>query len=486
MRRFLLVLGFLPSVLTAQSLERRLTRLLDTPPFDRVLWGTVVTDTAGRVRFARNADRLFVPASNTKLVVSAAASVLLPADHRIETSLYGTGPLIEGELHGDLVIYGRGDPSFSERCYGTDTLALGACERLWQRLEDLADSVYAHGIRHVTGALMGDGSYFDAEFLHPGWETYDVNWWYASPVAALGFNDNSVNLTWAPGPAVGAPASLAVEPDLGLLRLENRTRTTDPGTVSTLDFFREPGTLNVWAEGTVAFGRRPRTEYFALPDPNLYFAQAFRLALTRRGVSVAGPTGATTDSLRYRAAREAPPLVRFVSRSRDDLIFPILNTSQNWFAEMLLKGLGRMAAGAGSWEAGLAAERRFLVDSVGIDSLAFRLSDGSGLSTGNLVSPRAFTQLLRYMWSHPGNAGFLGALPRAGGIGSLRTRFTDTPLAGRVVAKTGSIQHVNTLSGYIERDRGGPLVFSVMANNHGLSGQQVMRQIDSIVVEMGR
>src|SRR3970040_2054275 len=118
MRRPALLLCLLPSVLSAQSLERRLARLLDTPPFDRVTWGTLLTDTAGRVRCARNADRLFVPASNTKLVVTAAASVLFPPDHRIETSLYGTGPLQKGVLRGDLVIYGRGAPSFSERCYG--------------------------------------------------------------------------------------------------------------------------------------------------------------------------------------------------------------------------------------------------------------------------------------------------------------------------------------------------------------------------------
>jgi D-alanyl-D-alanine carboxypeptidase/D-alanyl-D-alanine-endopeptidase (penicillin-binding protein 4) len=445
-----------------------------------------VTDTAGRVRFARNADRLFIPASNTKLVVTAAASVLLPPDHRIETSIYGTGPLLDGVLEGDLVLYGRGDPSFSERCYGPDTLALGACEGLWDRLDALADSVYAHGIRHVAGALVGDGSYFDAQFLHPGWETYDVNWWYGSPVAALGFNDNSVNLTWAPGPAAGAPARITMEPDLGVLHLENRTRTIDSGRVSTLDFFRQPGTLNVWADGVVAIGRRPTTEYFALPDPNLYFAQAFRLVLARRGVSVAGTTMATTDSTRYRGVRQSPALVTFVSRSRDDLIFPILNTSQNWFAEMLVKTLGRRMGGVGSWEAGLEAERRFLIDSVGIDSTAFSLSDASGLSSGNLVAPRAFVQLLRYMWAHPHNGGFLRALPRAGAIGSLRTRYVDTPLAGRVVAKTGSIQHVNTLSGYIERDRGGPLIFAILANNHALAGSQVIRQIDSIVVETGR
>jgi D-alanyl-D-alanine carboxypeptidase/D-alanyl-D-alanine-endopeptidase (penicillin-binding protein 4) len=486
MRRLVLLLSLVPMTLSAQSLERRLTRLLDAPPFNRVTWGVVLTDAAGHVRFARNADRLFVPASNTKLVVSAAASVLLPPDYRIATSIYGAGPVVDGVLQGDLVIYGRGDPSFSPRCYGPDSLALGACDRLWDRLDGMADSVRARGVRQVTGALVGDGSWFDGQLLHPGWEMYDVNWWYGSPVAALGFNDNSVNFTWRPGPVVGAPAVIEVEPDLGLLRLENRTLTTDSGTPTTLDYFRQPGTMDVWAEGTVASHRQPRTEYFALPDPNLYFATAFRQALARRGVSVTGPTTSTTDSTRYAAARGSQPLATFLSRSRDELIFPILNTSQNWFAEMLLKTLGRHAGGAGSWDGGLAVEGRFLIDSVGVDSTAFLLSDGSGLSSGNLVTPRAFARLLQYMWSHPQNAGFRRALPRAGAVGSLRTRFLETPVAGRVVAKTGSIQHVNALSGYIERERGGPLIFSIIANNHALPGQQVIRQIDSIVVEMGR
>jgi len=485
---------FLTAVLTftlattaaAQSLRTRLDRLLDAPPFDRASWGVVLTDSAGRVLYTRNADRLFVPASNTKLVVTAAAIGLLPADFRIETSVYAGGPIADGTLHGDLILYGRGDPTFSERCYGTDTLALGACERTWSRIEALADSVYARGIRHVAGAVVGDGSFFDTQFLHPDWDTYDVNWWYGSPVSALGINDNAVDITWSPAAVVDAPATLSLAPDVGLLRLENRTRTTDSGGATTIDFFRHPGSLDLWAEGTVARDSRGRTEHFALPDPNLYAAAALRAALARRGVSVAGPTGATADSTAYQAARAGPPLVRLASRNRDDLIFPILNTSQNWFAEMLVKTLGRRFGAAGSWEEGLAVERRFLIDSAGIDSTAFSLSDGSGLSANNLVSPNAFARLLRYMWSHPQRGGFVRALPRSGQLGSLRTRFVGTPLEGRVLAKTGSIRHVNSLSGYIERERGGPLVFSVIANNHTVPGREMLAQIDSIVVQMGR
>ncbi len=482
---FLLV-SFLASSAAAQSLRTRIDRLLDRPPFDRATWGVLLTDTTGRVLYARNPDRLFIPASNTKLVVSAAATALLDPDFRIETSLYGGGPLVDGSLRGDLVVYGRGDPTFGARCYGTDTLALGACERAGDRITALADSVWERGIRHIAGAVVGDGSYFDGQFLHPGWETYDVNWWYGSPVAALGNNDNSVDITWAPGPRRDAPATITMSPDFALVRLENRTRTVDSGGATTIDFFREPGTLDIRAEGTVALDRRGRTEYFALPDPNLYFAAALRSALLARGISVTGPARAVTDSALYVAVRGAPPLVTVSSRRTEDLVFPILNTSQNWFAEMLLKLLGARLGEAGSWDEGLAVERRFLIDSARIDSTAFSLSDGSGLSPGNLVSPSAFTGLLRYMWSQPRRAGFLRALPRSGQLGSLRTRFVGTPLEGRVMAKTGSIQHVNSLSGYIERPRGGPLVFSVIANNHTVPGGRMLRQIDSIVVQMGR
>src|SRR6185503_18044319 len=171
-------------------------------------------------------------------------------------------------------------------------------------------------------------------------------------------------------------------------------RTTPAGTPRTLDFFREPGTMLIWSEGTVPLDNNGRTEYFALPDPNLYFAHALRASLARKGISVGGPTLSTTDSLRYHEAREAPALVSLQSRPLSDYLFPILNSSQNWFAEMLLKQLGRERGAGGSWTEGLKVERRFLVDSMGVDSTAFAVVDASGLAKNNLVSPRAFAQVL--------------------------------------------------------------------------------------------
>jgi D-alanyl-D-alanine carboxypeptidase/D-alanyl-D-alanine-endopeptidase (penicillin-binding protein 4) len=486
--------GLLPSAwLGAQlprSQVRRIDSLLDAPPFNRNLWGVALVDERGRLLYGRNADKLFIPASNTKLVVSAVAASLFPPDWTVATSVYAAGPVADGMVHGDLVVFGRGDPTFGRRCFATDTTLPGVCDAdPAARLRELARSLKALGIRSVQGDLVGDGSWFDGELVHPDWASYDLNWWYAAPVAGLGFNDNSVDITWRPGPAQDAPALLSLDPDLGDVSLENRTRTVGPDGESDISdrMYREPGTLNLWAEGTVPVDHVGGLESFALPDPNLYAARAFRRELAGEGISVLGTTRSTTDSLRYRHARQSEPLAETRSRPLRDWIFPILNTSQNLYAEMLVKQLGRQFGTAGSWREGLAVERRFLIDSMGIDSTLFALADGSGLSASNLVAPVAFTRLLQFMRRHPRYAeSFAPALPQSGLPGSLKSRFLGTPIEGRVRAKTGSIARVNTLSGYIELPDGRTLTFSVQANHHAQSGRQVIAEIDSVVVAMAR
>ena len=481
-------LSILSSGAAAQSLSKRLDARLDRPPFNRQLWGVALADENGRLVYSRNADRLFIPASNTKLVVSAVAAALLPPEWRIKTSVYG-GTVVGGVLLGDLVLYGRGDPTLDRRCYATDSTLAGVCDTdPFARLRQLADSLRAQGIQLIQGDVVGDGSYFEPTMVHPNWEQFDLNWWYAAPVSGLGFNDNSVDFTWQPGPAPGAPATITMTPDLGDIGFENRTVTVPPGGESDIGdrFFRHPGTLQIWAEGTVALDHPPRKDSFALPDPNMYAARALRQALFDAGIAVAGTTRSTTDSSLYAGLRLSPPLAEVSSRPLRDWIFPILNTSQNWFSEMLLKQLGRQFGRGGSWPDGLEVERRFLIDSIRVDSTQISLSDGSGLSSSNLVSPLAFTQILRYIRRHPRYSTFASGLPQAGGTGSLKSRFVGTPLAGRVRAKTGSISRVNSLSGYIELERGRVLTFSVQANHHAQPSRRILAAIDSLVVEMAR
>ncbi|HEY7194377.1 MAG TPA: D-alanyl-D-alanine carboxypeptidase/D-alanyl-D-alanine-endopeptidase [Gemmatimonadales bacterium] len=471
------------------SLQQRLSRLLDQPPFDRATWNIYAQDDRGRVLFNRNGDRFSVPASNTKLIVAAAATVLLPPDFRVRTSLYINGTITNGVLLGDLIVYGRGDPTWSERCYAVDTLAAGACDSTWTAVDAIADSLRAKGVKRITGRIVGDGSYFEPMLTHPGWNSFDLNWWYAAPVSGLGFHDNSVDFRIGPGPFVDAPPVISWTPDLSMFSFENRARTVPNDSSTTIgdNFFRKPGSLDIWAEGTVSLSRSPWIESFALPDPGLYAARALEASLQRKGIAVGGGAASTTDSLVYRSLRCCDnPIAEYHGRPLSDIVFPILNTSQNWFAETLLKILAREVGDTGSWETGLNVEKQFLIDSVKIDSTAFSLEDGSGLAAGNLVTPHAFVQLLTYIYRHPKRAPFLAALPRAQQPGSLLRRFVRTPLEGRVLAKTGSIDRVNTLSGYIERKDGRVITFSIQANAHDVPTRQMLAQIDSVVVQLAR
>lgn len=473
--------------LPAQTLARRLDARLDGPDLDRHLWGISVSDLQGRTLYGRNADRLFVPASNAKLVVSAAATVLLGPDFTVRTSVYGAGPLEGGVLHGDLVLYGRGDPTFSRRCYAVDETLPGACDTdPAAKLRDLAQQLRARGVREVRGDLIGDGSYFDAEPVHPFWESYDLSWWYAAPVTGLGFNDNSIDISVAPSASPWGYPLLAMTPDFGHLRLENRASMVQAGAERTFDIVRSPAGDSYTATGNLPVDAPERTERTAVIDPNLYAALALREELAAQGIVVRGTVRGTSDSLRYAHARGAPALAEVTSRPLRDWVFPILNTSQNWFADMLLKQLGRIHGSGGSWREGIAVERRFLIDSVGIDSTMFELSDGSGLASNNLVAPSALTGLLAFMRRHPTYDAFAAGMPRSGLPGSLRRRFTGTPLEGRVVAKTGTISRTNTLSGYVERSDGLVLIFSVMANHHALGSARMMQAIDSVIAELDR
>lgn len=458
---------------TGGSLRERLTRLLDEPPFEHALWGVAIADPSGRIVFERNGDRLFTPASNTKIIVSATAALLLPADFRIRTSVYAAGAVTDGTLRGDLVLYGRGDPTLSERYYPARLYAL----------ETLADSVRARGITRVEGDLIGDASFFEARTIHPSWEGYDLSWWYAAPVSALAFNDNTVDFRITPS-AVGQAPFITMDPGLGLVEFTNQARTVPVDSPRTIDFVRIPGTNIVRAVGDVPADARPWTESVSILDGAHWTATAFRAALESRGITVSGATRATYDSTAYAAARTTVPLAEMLSPPLPDLIEPILRVSHNWYAEMLLKTIARLRTGRGTWDSGLALERTVLVDSLRVDSAQFGLADASGLSHWNLVTPRAFVQILHAMRRHPRAAPFIDALPVSGATGTLRNRYRGS-LSGRVRAKTGSIANTNTLSGYLE-GRTGTWTFSIQINNHRAPNREALRRIDAIVAELER
>ena len=459
------------------ALPRGVSEIIERAPHDRAPWGIAVSDaTTGETLVSYNADRLFIPASNTKLVVAAAAAHYLDPDFRYTTTLETTGDIVDGVLRGDLVLRGTGDPTISGR-YADDMLDIP---------DALTDSLRTRGIRRIDGAVVADESHWDGDYVRPDWEVYDLLWWYAAPVSALGFNDNAIDFTIAPGPA-GAPATIMWRPQTDFFTFVNRTTTTPAGTRSTLDFTRVAGTDTIIAYGTIAADASRHTEYFAVDDPARYTGTVLREALERHGITVADRSvrvvrGRSPTSPEPVAGEIAPRRVLATHRSEPlpRLIAPVLQTSQNWFAEQMLKTIGRETAGDGSWSSGLDAERRFLIDVVGVDSTAFRLRDASGLSSGNLLTPAALVGILSYMQRTPRMAPAREALPVSGGrTGSLRLRLED--LAGRVRGKTGSINNVDSLSGYLTADSGRTLIFAIVANNSGQPSSSMRPVLDDIV-----
>ncbi len=444
-------------------------------PLARAHWGVAVYDpSANRWIAAHAADRYFVPASNLKLVVTAVALERLGPDFTWRTSVYGTAPVGgDGVLRGDLVLYGRGDPNLSGRF--TDSMTA--------IFEAMADSLAARGVSRVTGRLVADASRWDDEPLRGEWESYDTLWWYAAPVGPLGFNDNAIDFAIRPGAGVGDAPVVEGSPASAFWSLENRALTGPPGAPRTFDLTREPGTNRVLAYGVLPLDASPRTEYFAVVDPAAWTGAVLQEVLSARGIAVEGPVEVVRDPVASPVARgdtvalaswTSPPLARVVET--------INGRSQNWHAEQLLKTLGREVAGEGSWSAGLRVERETLAR-MGVDTTAFLLHDASGLASGNLVTPRALVELLAAARKRPWGEAYARSLPLAGGeTGSLRRRFANTVGAGRVRGKTGFIENVHSLSGYLDTVDGRTLVYSVIVNQTGPApGSSVTDAIDRLV-----
>lgn len=440
----------------------------------RAHWGVAVYDLdARRWVIQHHADMYFVPASNLKLVVTAAALARLGPDYRYRTSVYGTEPVGgNGVLDGDLVLYGRGDPNLSGRYAPTMTAIY----------EALADSLAARGLERVTGDLVADESHWDADHVRGDWAAYDLLWWYAAPVGALGFNDNSIDFHIRPAARIGLPPMIEGDPESSFYSLANRARTGPPGGASTFDLTRDPGTNRITAYGTLPLDAESRTEYFAVVDPAGWAGTVFREVLARRGIEVGGgvrtvsvgPASAvaTGDTVAL-AAHESPPLARVIES--------VNGRSQNWHAEQLVKTLGREIAGEGSWSAGLAVERETLA-SLGVDTTAFILRDASGLSSVNLATPRGLVDLLVQMQRRLQGEVYAASLPVAGESGSLKSRFVNTVGEGRIRAKTGYIENVAALSGYLTTLSGRRYAFSVIVNGTGGEGaDEATGAIDRLV-----
>jgi serine-type D-Ala-D-Ala carboxypeptidase/endopeptidase (penicillin-binding protein 4) len=487
----------------ANSLPERINELLASPDLQRGFWGIeVVSLTSGKTLCSLNPDKLFTPASNTKLFTSAAAMALIGPDYKFRTTVETTGSLDKyGRLSGDVVLVGRGDPNLSGRELPYE-LRTQRNDHPIHVLEALADDLVQKGVKYVDGDVVADDSYFAFERYGEGWSQDDLVWADGAPVSALTINDNVVFVNILPADRAGEKAFVSITPFAGYYRLDNRIITTPPGTARKFFVNRQPGSTVLTLWGNMPLDDPGTNEALAIENPADFAAALFHQLLERRGIIIYGrdrtrhtelatlPTftvnalapshGGSDEQPRPLKSDQPVVLGSYESKALLEDVRVINKVSQNLHAEILLRLLGRERGTAGTVEGGLEVMRGFLTQA-GIAAEQYEFYDGSGLSRQNLVTPHAVVQLLRYVSAQPWGAAFKLTLPVSGVDGSLSDRLNSPRMQGRIFAKTGSLGGVKSLSGYAVTDSGDAVVFSILSNNLNLPTKRITDTIDQVV-----
>jgi D-alanyl-D-alanine carboxypeptidase/D-alanyl-D-alanine-endopeptidase (penicillin-binding protein 4) len=486
-----------------KPLQERIAGVLSAPDLARGFWGIEVRSlSSGQTFYALNPDKLFTPASNTKLFTTAAALALIGPDYKFRTTVETAGTLDRyGRLNGDLLLVGHGDPNLSGRELPYD-LRTQRNDHPIQALETLADALVQKGVKYVDGDIVADDSYFAFERYGEGWSQDDLVWADGAPVSALTINDNVVFVNILPADRPGEKAFVSVTPFADYYRLDNRIITTPAGTGRKFFVNREPGSTVLTLWGNMPLDDPGANEALAIEDPAEFAAALFRQLLEKRGIVVYGrqrthhtelatlstfsvtaiaPSRGGSDG-QARPLKIDQPIVlaSYESKPMVDDVRVINKVSQNLHAEILLRLLGRERGTAGTIEGGLEVLRGFLTQA-GISNDQYVFYDGSGLSRQNLVTPHAIVQLLRYASIQPWGAAYKSTFPLSGVDGSLSDRLSAPRLQSRVSGKTGSLGGVKTLSGYATTDSGEAVVFSILSNNSNLPPKRITDTIDQLV-----
>jgi serine-type D-Ala-D-Ala carboxypeptidase/endopeptidase (penicillin-binding protein 4) len=466
--------------------RERVQTALESTGNDKAYWGLIVKDAdSGETLYTLNAGRYFMPASNAKLFTTAMALATLGPQFRIRTTIESAAELDHsGHLQGDLVLVGRGDGNLSNRVVPFVERAerSGPPEKA---LADLVDQVVAAGVREISGDIIGDDSYFVSERYPPGWGIDDAVWSYGAAVSALTINDNFISVILRPGATVGAPLIYTAALWTGIYDIRNDTLTTAAGTEPKLRLERDPDSQIFRLTGTLPLDAPARELQLAVTQPAENAAAILQQLLEARGVRVEGHARAShgdriaqpqkDSSMHVLAEHKSPVLLEDVRLTN--------KLSMNLHAELLLRVAAREKAAATTMDDALAFATDFR-QSIGLSPDDAQLTDGSGLSRGDLVTPQSVAQLLAYVLRQPWGSDFAATLPVAGQDGTLENRMRGTAAAGQVHAKTGLVEHVNSLSGYATSRRGAHLIFSIFGNNTGTHGREAVNAVDAICVAM--
>jgi D-alanyl-D-alanine carboxypeptidase/D-alanyl-D-alanine-endopeptidase (penicillin-binding protein 4) len=408
--------------------------------------GLLAQDTTrGTLLIAQNADDSFQPASNFKLLVGSTALEKFGPAFTLQTNVLAAGTIANGTLTGDLYLRGGGDPHLNAK-----------------DLDAAAAAIAAAGITRVTGQAIGDASRYDDRRYPEGWDWDDLAWDYAPVITALSFDENVLHLYISPGAAAGEPGVLRADPNTPAITLDNQLMTGPAGSKDTSELIRPwDGPRMIRIAGSYPFGAKESGDIRpAAPDPAALAIAVFAQTLAAHGVTLVGGTqtgGAVPAGATVLWSHASEPMPEYMA----DFWWP----SDNLVGELFLKELGAATAGLPGTDAnGAKAERAFLT-SIGVDPETVSISDGSGLSNYDRITPRALVAILQHDWNGPNRELVLEALPVTGVSGTLRNAFKGTRAEKNVFAKTGSISHVRTISGFIRTKRHGAVTFSFLVND---------------------
>jgi len=454
-------------------------------------WGLLVTDAdTGQTLYEKNADRYFLPASNAKLFTTALALGTLGPEYRIRTTIETHGTIdSSGSLRGDLVLMGRGDPNLSNRKFPFEK----AVEREGppeKALADLADQVVAHGVKEIEGDIVADDTYLAYERFPEGWAVDDILWTSGAPVSAIAVNDNTFTVMVHPGARESDPATFDAEPWAGFYTIENSILTGARGSLEKLRVVREPGSRTIRLSGTIPAGGAPRELVLTIEEPAEYAAALLAKLLEARGVKIFGqpravhaePPAELVDPPAP-AASETTVLAEHISPPLGEDVRLVNKMSLNLHAELLLRVAAKEKSGAATLEDALQFSKTFF-QNAGLPENGAVMSDGSGLSRRDLVTPRATVWVLAWAANQPWAAMFRASLPVAGEDGTLAERMRATPAADVVAAKTGTVEHVSALSGYATTTHGAHLIFSFFGNNEAMHANESEDVLDAIAIAM--
>jgi serine-type D-Ala-D-Ala carboxypeptidase/endopeptidase (penicillin-binding protein 4) len=452
-----------PQSQCTSQLGSAIDKIIGQPSVNTARWGILIQALNNPLSdlYNRNADQLLMPASNVKVLTTAAALTRLTPQFRKQTPFLASG---QAPNLNTLRIVGQGDPTLSDA-----------------KLEQIVQLLQSKGIRSI-GTLIGDDSVFQGPLISPTWTWDDVQGGDGLPINSLMLNGNVMVLQLFPQ-KVGEPLGLKwrAQTPSATITIQNRSTTVNGAVQKFPEVNQAQNQLEVL--GQLRSGSGPENVDVPVPNPGLAFLERFQGMLAARNIQVRQMSVVSTPIAQAQewpiAAINFPSLIALITEGN--------RNSNNLHAEVLLKLMGSQTPSLGKSyaESGLSVLQQTLTQ-MGVDAKGYRPLDGSGLSRQNLSSAKAMVQTLQAISQSPYRTLFRSSLAVAGRSGTLSERFINTGVQGRLFAKTGTLKGAAALSGYLESSMGSTIVLSILVN-HPTQSSSVLRQVvDQIVVAITR